>query len=246
MPFFDVSTSGQDTQRQLKVFLRSFAGTLVLRFYEHRRTRIACAFHAVCFGNYTFFRGRVDCHRLRRSQCDRFPPSLLKAFCVAPLLSCQCPETSQTRERMGTTLRLATRQHPPNAGPDVYPRDFSCYGALDGLGRLASLEGEAFPQAVGLDSARLVFRTRRRLGHRGLRFRRAGQRLQSRYGVYLGTAPRHIWVQSLSGRACCAMGVGLLLRPSQLCSLLSCYQALAQGVVERPPRNPRPSSGQSP
>eukprot|EP00439_Symbiodinium_sp_Y106_P040996 s5501_g5.t1 len=47
--------------------------------------------------------------------------------------------------------------------------------------------------------ARLVFRTRRRLGHRGLRFRRAGQRVQSQYGVYLGTAPRHIWVQSLSG-----------------------------------------------
>ena len=42
--------------------------------------------------------------------------------------------------------------------------------------------------------ARLVFKTRRRLGHRGLRFRRAGLRLQSRHAVYLGTAPRHIWL----------------------------------------------------
>ena len=32
LPFVDFSTSGQDTQGQLKV---SFAGTLVLRFYEH-------------------------------------------------------------------------------------------------------------------------------------------------------------------------------------------------------------------
>ena len=71
-----------------------------------------------------FSKNRVDCHRLR------FPPSLLKAFCASPLLSCQRQGTSQTRERMGASLRLATRQHPPNAGPDVHPRDFSCYGVL--------------------------------------------------------------------------------------------------------------------
>ena len=65
--------------------------------------------------------GRVDCHRLRQNQCDRVPPSLLKAFCAAPLLSCQRLGTSQTRERMCATLRLATRQHPPNASPDVHP-----------------------------------------------------------------------------------------------------------------------------
>ena len=89
-----------------------------------------------------------------------------------------------------------------------------CLFLLEGLGRLSSLEGRPVH----------IFKTRRRLGHRGLRFRRAGLRLQSRHAVYLGTAPRHIWVQWLSGRACCAMGVGLRLRPSQLCSLLSCYR----------------------
>ena len=33
-------------------------------------------------------KGRVDCHRLRQSQRDRVPPSLLKAFCAALLLCC--------------------------------------------------------------------------------------------------------------------------------------------------------------
>ena len=69
------------------------------------------------------------------------------------------------------------------------------WGALEGLGRLSSLEGEAFPQAAGPD----LFSKQVGLGHCGLRFRSAGQRLQSQYGVYLGTSPRHIWVQSLSG-----------------------------------------------
>ena len=75
-------------------------------------------------------KGRVDCHRLRQNQSDRVPP-LLKAFCAAPLLSWQRLGTSQTGERMGATLRPATRQHPPNAGPDVHPRDFLLlWGAL--------------------------------------------------------------------------------------------------------------------
>ena len=91
---------------------------------------------------------------------------------------------------------VPTRQHPPNAGPDVHPRELSCHAAP-----LRAWNG--YPPLRGSLStgrrARLVFRTRRRLGHRGLRFRRAGQRVQSQYGVYLGTAPRHIWVQSLSG-----------------------------------------------
>ena len=46
---------------------------------------------------------------------------------------------------MGATLRLATREHPPNAGPDVHPRDFSCSGVP-----LTAWE-EAFPQAAGPD-----------------------------------------------------------------------------------------------
>ena len=94
--------------------------------------------------------GRVDCHRLRQSQCDRIPPSLLKAFCAAPLLSCQRLGTSQTRERMGATFKLATRQHSPNAGPDVHPRDFSCYGvplrAWDGY---PPLRGKPFHRPPG-------------------------------------------------------------------------------------------------
>ena len=39
-----------------------------------------------------------------------------------------------------------------------------------------------------------------------------------------GTVPRCSWVQSECGRACCAKGGGLRLRPSQLWSLLSCYR----------------------
>ena len=95
------------------------------------------------------------------------------------------------------------------------------WGALEGLGRLSSLEGEACPQAAGPD---LFSKQGAGWDTVDSGFRRAGLRLQSRHAVYLGTAPRHIWVQSLSGRAGCAMGVGLRLRPSQLCSLLSCYR----------------------
>ena len=95
-------------------------------------------------------KGRVDCHRVRQSQYDRVPPSLLKAFCAAPLLSCQRLGTSQTREKMGATLRLAARQHPPSAGPDVHPGDFSCYGvplrAWDGY---PPLPGKPFHRPPG-------------------------------------------------------------------------------------------------
>ena len=49
----------------------------------------------------------------------------------------------------------------------------------------------------------------------------ATQSRRARLTQHSGTAPRHIWVQSQSGRACCAMGGGLRLRPSQLCSLLT-------------------------
>ena len=52
----------------------------------------------------------------------------------------------------------------------------------------------------------------------------ATQSRRGRLTQHSGTAPRHNWVQSQSGRACCAMGGGLRLRPSQLCSLLSCYR----------------------
>ena len=97
-------------------------------------------------------KGRVDCHRLRQNQCDRVPPSLLKAFCAALLLSCQRLGTSQTRERMGATLRLATCQHPPNAGPDVHPGTLLLWGALEGLGRLSSLAGKPFELRLGQKS----------------------------------------------------------------------------------------------
>ena len=158
-----------------------------------------------------FSKGRVDCRRLRQRQCDRTPPLSLRTFCAAPLLSCQRLGTSRTQERMDAAIWPSARKYPPNAGPDVRPNVFSCF---EGLGRLSSLEGEACPQAAGPDL----------FSRQGAGCRRAGLRLQSRHAVYLGTAPRHIWVHSLSGCACCAMGVGLRLRPSQLCSLLSCYR----------------------
>ena len=84
------------------------------------------------------------------------------------------------------------------------PRDFSCYAVpLDGLGRLSSFEGEAFPQAAGPDLS----------SGQGADWDTVdsgsgeqAKRFQSQYGVCVGTAPRHVWVQSLSGRAGCAMG----------------------------------------
>ena len=153
-------------------------------------------------------KGRVDCHRLRQSQCDRFPPSLLKAFCSAPLLSCQRLGTSQTWEWMGATLRLATRQHPPNAGPDVHPRDFSCYGvplrAWDGY---PPLRGKPFHRPAGQTC------------------------LQDKAQIGTPWTEEHANVfspntVSLSGRACCAMGVGLRLRP---CSCVR-YRPVTDGL----------------
>ena len=52
----------------------------------------------------------------------------------------------------------------------------------------------------------------------------ATQSRRGRLTQHSGTAPRHIWVQSQSGCACLCHGCGLRLRPSQLCSLLSCYR----------------------
>ena len=206
MPFVDFSTSGQDTQGQLKVFSAQFCwhfGFALLRALSYKKDpgRLCFSCSLLCFGNYTFFQRQ-----------GRLPPAATKSvrsissFTVESLL---LSAWEQVRHGRGW----------PRCAPQGL---LLLWGALEGLGRLSSRLSTA-------RRARLVFRTRRRLGHRGLRLRRARQRFQSQYGVYLGTAPRHIWVQSLSGRACCAMGVGLLLRPSQLCSLLSCYQALAQG-----------------
>ena len=70
------------------------------------------------------YASRVGCHWLRQSQCDRVSPtpSPSRAFCTAPLFSCQ----AEVRHRRGwTTLWPSTRKHPPNAGPDVCPSDFS-------------------------------------------------------------------------------------------------------------------------
>ena len=52
------------------------------------------------------------------------------------------------------------------------------------LGWLSPLEGAAFHRPPG----QTCLRTRRKLGHRGLRFGRACQRLQSQYGVCPATS----------------------------------------------------------
>ena len=75
-----------------------------------------------------FSKGRVDCRRLRQRQCDRTPPLSLRTFCAAPLLSCQRLGTSRTQERMDAAIWPSARKYPPNAGPDVRPSVFSCYG----------------------------------------------------------------------------------------------------------------------
>ena len=77
---------------------------------------------------HLFSKGRVDCRRLRRRQCDRTSPLSLRTFCAAPLLSCQRLGTSRTQERMDAAIWPSARKYPPNAGPDVRPRVFSCYG----------------------------------------------------------------------------------------------------------------------
>eukprot|EP00439_Symbiodinium_sp_Y106_P075307 s1225_g14.t2 len=123
----------------------------VLRFYTHisyKKDPDRLFFTQSASETTPSSKGRVDCHRLRQSQCNRVPLLLLKAFCAVPLLSCQRLGTSQTRERMGATLRLATRHHLPSAGLDVHLSDFS-YGvslrAWDGYPPFA------FPRAAGPD-----------------------------------------------------------------------------------------------
>ena len=196
MPFLDFSTSGQNAQGQLKVFSAQFAGTM------------CCASVAVCPGNYTFFQRQGRLPKVATKPVRSSSSVTTEPFFATLLLSCQRLGTSQTHKRMGASSRPTNRQHPPNAGSDEHHRDFSCYGvplrARDGYPLLRG-------QAAGPD----LSSARRKLGHCGLRFGRAGRRLQPQYGVFLGMAPRHIWVQSLSGRACYAMGVGLRLRPSQ-------------------------------
>ena len=93
-----------------------------------------------------FSKGRVDCRRLRQRQCDRTPPLSLRTFCAAPLLSCQRLGTSRTQERMDAAIWPSARKYPPNAECLLL-----LWGALEGLGRLSSLEGEACPQAAGPD-----------------------------------------------------------------------------------------------
>ena len=118
-------------------------------------------------------------------------------------------------------MQLYGRKYPPNAGPDVRPSVFSCYGvplrAWDGY---PLLRGRPVHRPPG----QTCFQDKAQVGTPWTQVQKSRPTLQSRHTVYLGTAPRHIWVQSLSGRACCAMGVRLRLRPSQLCSLLSCYR----------------------
>ena len=137
LPFFDFSTSGQGTQGQLKVFSAQFT----------RRTRIACAFHAVCFGNYAFFQ-----------RLGRLPPAATKSvrssssFTVESLLR-------------SVAVKLPAPGNKPNTGEDgchfeacnasasspCWPRwDFSCYGvplrAWDGY---PPLRGKPFHRPPG-------------------------------------------------------------------------------------------------
>ena len=170
---------------------------MVLRFYEHslaRRTRAACAFHAVCFGNYTFFQrqGRLPPAATKpvRSSSSFTVESLLRSAAVKPLAPGNKPDTGEDGCHFeGCNSSASSQCWPPYApqglllpGTAILP----CGGSLS-TGRI-----------------RLVFRTRRRLGHRGLRFRRAGQRLQSQHRClrwcgsmsHLGTA---VSVEQVSG-----------------------------------------------
>ena len=76
--------------------------------------------------------GRVDCHRLRQSQCDRGSPTSSTGLCAgrtAPLLSCQCLGTNRTHERWEAVCNLtASSLKASSQCWPVYPRDLSCYG----------------------------------------------------------------------------------------------------------------------
>ena len=172
-----------------------------------------------------FSKGRVDCRRLRQRQCDRTPPLSLRTFCAAPLLSCQRLGTSRTQERMNAAIWPSARKYPPNAGPVLRPSVFSCYGvplrAWDGY---PLLRGRPVHRPPG----QTCFQDKAQVGTPWTQVQKCRPTSSSRHAVYLGTAPRHIWVQSSSGRACCAMGVGLRLRPFWVCSLLSCTDGVRQ------------------
>ena len=130
MAVFDFSTSGQDTQGQLKHFSAQFCwhfGSALLRALSYKKDpgRL-CMLSSLLWTLHLL--GRVDCRRLRQRQCDRTPPLSLRTFCAAPLLSCQRLGTSRTLERMDAAIWPSACKYPPNAGPDVRPSVFSCYG----------------------------------------------------------------------------------------------------------------------
>ena len=68
-----------------------------------------------------FYKGRVDCRRLRQRQCDRTPPLSLRTFCAAPLLSCQRLGTSRTQERMNAAIGLRLESILPMLAPLCAP-----------------------------------------------------------------------------------------------------------------------------
>ena len=142
LPFFDFSTSGQGTQGQLKVFSAQFT----------RRTRIACAFHAVCFGNYAFFQrlGRLPPAATKsvRSSSSFTVESLLRSVAVKLPAPGNKPNTGEDGCHFEACNASASSPCWPRCAPEGL---FLLWGALEGMGRLSSLEGEAFPQAAGPD-----------------------------------------------------------------------------------------------
>ena len=122
------------------------------------------------------------------------------------------PGTSRTQRGWMQLYGLRLESILPMLAPMCAQCLLLLWGALEGLGR-PLLRGRL---STGR-RARLVFKTRA-----GWDTVDSGSKSRPTSSVpprcLPCTAPRHIWVRSLSGRACCAMGVGLRLRPSQLCS----------------------------
>ena len=157
LPFVDFSTSGQDTQGQLKVFYAQFCwhfGFALLRALSYKKDpgRLCFSCSLLSFGNYTFFQrqGRLPPAATKpvRSSSSFTVESLLRSAAVKLPAPGNKPGTGEDGRHFEACNSSASSQCCPRCAPQGL---LLLWGALEGLGQLSSLAGEAFPQAAGPD-----------------------------------------------------------------------------------------------
>ena len=156
MPVFDFSTSGQDTQGQLKHFSAQFL--LALWFCASASTLLqegpGSPVHdeQSALDTTPFSKGRVDCRRLRQRQCDRTPPLIVENLLRSTASKLPAPGNKSNTGEDGCSYMAFGPKVSSQCWPRCAPQCLLLlWGALEGLGRLSSLEGEACPQAAGPD-----------------------------------------------------------------------------------------------